>query len=1472
MAPKYPLYSGFTVTDAMRKAGEPGDPSQFLASEPPVEFFTHPPDGSAAFLSTVFGTRPFRLVPNPTYERQCTYWWAAEIQRVCDELRRHLPDACRNIETPHTYWDLYKYFDAWDIYYRGAQNLWNVINTLVFENQYARGLVEKEQKMQTEQNMPLFEFFAAELLKKPGMQYKLFMWDQENQPDILQFLTTHELQMFFEGFEKYPDHFVEAIRGIFKKHHYSFREGFTLDHYLNSIGRQDIDIPKQLAALRRHLEQALDDPFMDKFDIPNRIVNGIVIVDGTSATAARKAGYKPSNISPHNSIPQKAVQDNNANGPPSTTEVLPEDASPCPRKSPANDFAPRCMIERCSSAPNLGTEPPNTINHSVDKAPVYRVNGQEADKPTECEESANQKDPRADTQNVVNLVQPATHAPNGDLQQISPIMNQTLPPTQHHHNPSQVNHRPSPSNWKPIATSSTFIPSLPPSSQPPEARDCGVSSGAFANQIPTYALSEQHVQGPSPVMQQGYYSGPGAMQPNGGGNTMNSPPPYVQAGPRQQYNKPPTFSEGPGSFRKHKRNHSTKNSGSGRWQHVGSDNIHGPKVVFRKDSVHSQESRNHRAGQWQSKESNESDRRNSTTSTRGGYQRFSNTLPHQYNGHTGPHQAQRGVTVTRSSSQAPEMAGHLIHEYGCVNSNKPLNLWTKFDPCSCKACHDRDRSIFVGRLKYGTNQNKAVAACLKQHFSRYGEIDDIRPAVHNSNAVYIRFSTSEAAVAAVQGGSRVKISDLEGPDLLVHYRIGSQFTIPRGSKPKGRHAHSMPQEQPAPMPQPLNIGPSNFSGHSQPFQHHPSLPREPVVTPGSTAPEGYSPGIHPTGATEHAFNLLDRAATQSGFWKGAGGCYKGLGSPNISWQPPQCHPQTDVKGAYGMASHNPQHGSQFDRMMPHSHEANAVQPGHNIPQAATTHSDFQGNFTGLPKNGDSGKLEDASRKYTARIRPRKPQHMPIPPQWRQENALPHPMNEFGPQIPQISPQSGQAPTAKFASPSTSEGSRQMRTPGGDITTESQHKDNRGKIPSEDVHLNKHPNINSHPKRKASEKDGNDEIPGQSSQKVAKATQSDNPSHGTRGSQSEGNQDNEAVAIQTKASKKKKKANKNKGPRLEAPENADANVPYQTPTFQPAIAASSLPPYPQQPTRDIGAELDSFHISPPVFAWSPADYGNQRSNENEPFPPYQDAIFGPQLPRQGHKGSATRWGPNQSVSSVASTIIGDSSHENNGGKVSAGEKQGGGKGKGKGNIGKPRRFHQQQTYAPPITDGELQAQNNSNAEASKHGQSVSRDPNTTPPPPTTATASTISTPGTSSKPKQGKAKNRAAYKKGVGSQPTAENVNAENTPSKGANTPSKGVGTNKPAQDQAKGKPQSQAPPSNPKPVINADEFPALPSRPVPALAPIPLPFTSMSNPWQRAGKSASALNSMPKPNGPKDGESVSREKGPPSPSGERKGG
>jgi hypothetical protein len=223
------LYSGFTVKDALDRAGEPPKLDYpFHEGEPPVDFFTNIPKEAAAVFSTVDGTRPFRMVENSTYERPGHYWWAAEVQRVSDELRRNLPEACKTLQAPQTYHDLYQYFVAYDIYHRGAQNLWNVIHHLIFENQYVNEVVQKEQMIQQSmEQIPLFESLALEVLKKPEMQTKLVLWDKEKQQDVLKVFNPYDLQLF-EGYKNYDEYFLQVLRPIFERHYESLRQGTPL--------------------------------------------------------------------------------------------------------------------------------------------------------------------------------------------------------------------------------------------------------------------------------------------------------------------------------------------------------------------------------------------------------------------------------------------------------------------------------------------------------------------------------------------------------------------------------------------------------------------------------------------------------------------------------------------------------------------------------------------------------------------------------------------------------------------------------------------------------------------------------------------------------------------------------------------------------------------------------------------------------------------------------------------------------------------------------------------------------------------------------------------------------------------------------------------------------------------------------------------------------------------------------------------
>ncbi|KAI2632847.1 hypothetical protein GGS21DRAFT_521614 [Xylaria nigripes] len=700
MAPKYELYSGFTVNDALAKAGAPHYQGQFQLGEPPVNFFTHPPADATAVFSTICGSRPFRMVQDPTFEREGYYWWAAEIQRVCDELRRNLPLVCGDVETPQDYWDLYKYFDAYDIYYRGAQNLWNVINTLVFENQYATTIVDGEQKAQANQRISLFESLVVEVLKAPEMRTKLLSWNKEAQQDILRVFTPYELHVFFKGYEHYHQHYLNAIRTIFEKHYEALRQGFSFDAYTWKLQQPGPYFPQPIM-------ETSGDPFMEKFDIPNRIMNGIVIVDGTSQTAARKA-KQDAHVSMNSS-----VQYNNTNTLPQ--QVAAAGASPC--SNAGSSSLPgdhNAMIVRCSSAPSIGGDPASIGKPSTDEARVYPGDVHEVDKRLMgCQKPGSPIDGSGNAPHVAKGFQVAMPTSEINSQQFPSTMNHALPIVGDGRSASS-------SAWQPaLPLASNPAPGIMPPTRLPGLRGRGISQGPFSQQIPRYVLAQQHKQGlpppPPPSMtQQMQCAAPAYIRVNGGGNATN------MAGPQFQPQGGPQYSVGgPMASRQHKNSSGSANHSSGSWQPVGSDEIHGPKVIFRKDSVYDRANRNSGAGRWQGNGiSNINSRRVSAASMSGGYQQFGINRPQNHDNHTGLRQAGVATTAMRSNSYTPAM-----DQFICVNVGKFANQHTKFEPCFCPRCDERNRSIYIS----GFVDYDRTVTVLKQHFSQFGQIEGVIP-------------------------------------------------------------------------------------------------------------------------------------------------------------------------------------------------------------------------------------------------------------------------------------------------------------------------------------------------------------------------------------------------------------------------------------------------------------------------------------------------------------------------------------------------------------------------------------------------------------------------------------------------------------------------------------------------------------------------------------------------------------------------
>ncbi|KAJ3573244.1 hypothetical protein NPX13_g4768 [Xylaria arbuscula] len=1229
MAPKYLLYSDFTIDDALERAGSPPSNDQYLANEPPICFFEQPPKDHAAVFSTYNGQRPFRFVKDPTYERPGSYWWAAQIQTTCDGLRRNMPDICRNIEHPRDYWDLYKYFDAQDIYERGARNLFNVVTTLVWENNYVRQCVEQEQKMQTEQHTLLFEVLSVKMMKRPGFWNRLLKWNEEKQPDILQVFGTRDLEASFTDFNKYPEHFRQAIRVIMRKHYDSVHLGTPAVGPGSAI-IPTINVKDRLNALRSHLENAPVDPFMDKFDISNKIVNRVVVVDGTSQTAAWKAGYnRPSFGSTHNPKIHEGIHTDGIREPCPSMGSSTLNISPSCENIEPNRLAVVSETVRCSSAPRMGTSPSKPSKDVGTHQPrVHTSNGfKTGEKPIVCpiydEYALNETPIAVDT---VGVAQTAMHAPNSHLPQLPPPLNTVLP--LHPSNGGPRYHQDS-SVQQPTTLPPAFVPGPIAPGSFPDHRDHGMSQSAFVHQFPTYALSQQSIQGPPTMMQQSHFPAPTHIRTNGGGNNMNCTSPYIQTEARPYYNAPPAaHTNSLGTSAQNNRKSSTQSTG--KWHQVGSDNIHGPKVIYRKDTV-SDETRNiNRGNQWQGKEPHHADRRTSTTSNAGGHRRFSNNRPQNYNSYADPHLAENGVGRTGYKARTSTSASQLFRDYGCANANKSPNVCTKFDACPCDRCSERDRTIFVNRFEDGVLKTEGAEDRLRKHFSKFGEVQRVYFPEHNHNCVYIRFANSLSTIDAVRLKPKAQIEGLGSTPAQVDFRTGSQYFMPKppknfqGSGDYGYFAQNPAQVQSPTMPQPPIGTPNSFNTHAQPLhqplQHNAHLPPKPVTIPGTMVHPGHLTSMPAT--ADCALDVLDRRASQSGFGKREYPKRNSVtassnATPASPRQPVPVDPirtsesHESIKGSElnGAAeifvndtSSLPQEplmsrqtSSQGTPKTPQStDEAPLVVPLPVTKMDSSSQLPEEKGITEAQKEADNGD-------GTVRVRPEKAQYVPVPSDWHRDNR-PLPSQNDNPNDAQQVQVTTETSTAE-------------------LSIESGEKQ-----PSLDEQLS----INSLRKRKAGRSDKCEEATAQLSPieppaKVARPDEAVSEQH-----QIEQPGIHEEQASKSTNGRKKSNKNKNKNKRhqdqeLMPTDPSASSTTHQTQQFLPSLTTSHLPQYSNQVGPGMGVEKPNIPptLESTIACMPPVTTATVRSDK-EPFPAYQDIMSSPTLATHEHQRYDSKW--------------------------------------------------------------------------------------------------------------------------------------------------------------------------------------------------------------------------------------------------------
>jgi hypothetical protein len=102
----------------------------------PMGFYRNAPLDARAMFSTENGRHGLRNVDHILPMRHLQLWTGEHVQAVCNTIRKIYWQEMKHMEQPTRWEDLWNYFDAHDIYFQGALNLWNVVNHLYHENQF----------------------------------------------------------------------------------------------------------------------------------------------------------------------------------------------------------------------------------------------------------------------------------------------------------------------------------------------------------------------------------------------------------------------------------------------------------------------------------------------------------------------------------------------------------------------------------------------------------------------------------------------------------------------------------------------------------------------------------------------------------------------------------------------------------------------------------------------------------------------------------------------------------------------------------------------------------------------------------------------------------------------------------------------------------------------------------------------------------------------------------------------------------------------------------------------------------------------------------------------------------------------------------------------------------------------------------------------------------------------------------------
>ncbi|KAI5867406.1 hypothetical protein GGS23DRAFT_592722 [Durotheca rogersii] len=770
-----PNYPGFTVEQAIEAAGPPPPPSAygfqyFYQGEPPVSFYSDiDMEKAHAMFSTNHGAAPFRHVEDPVYEREGYYWCAAEIQTFCDQIRKVHYGPCKYIAPLPDYSYLYIYFDAFDIYRYGAQNLWRVIHHLHFENQYYN-----PDHLETARQ--LIEPYIDSVLTADAARKKLLAWKPAVDSDILSVFDEGELSEL-DGLEQF---YLGTVRGILITRYSDLCRGGPVkpDRRIHTQPFRLASWAENTEPLKNSATETGSQTSSNKTNKTDgtarkgRVVNGIVIVDGSSASCT-------------------------------SSEV-----STSTQGSTPKEVLNRPAIVRSEMAAN-GTRYPSapvlSTSHA-DHSPEMTGNPHNA-----CEQQVCCSQPQASGPVPADAAVPNFAPP--PMAPGAPGAPGTVGSYMGHHGPPQPAARGCP---PPQAYPQPMMPA-PPAAGPLPVYNNGMH--AHMSRHPRIQPQPQnwgpaHYQTP-PFFEPSQFGTATLASSDGSPASANSSSPGRRA-----------------SMADHSRNahhpmsHGPHKPSNGSWELAGSDPVHGPTFRSRKNSPeqplneHCQQQNGHAqppldcpggqpANNWPYRLPNgRANRRRSSSSgdSNNGWQvnyarprQYSNVSRRYSNDINGwHHEPTTAYSAAASTPPGPGGPGGPIHypnhgsgrpgayhppPFFCVNEARLRSADPKrctFDDCPCHRCREFNRTIFINGFKDWVDTSPAAMHNIQAIFSRFGPVENVSH-VHGNAAVHVKFVHEGSAAEAIRiMDGRIEPSISPRP-LRIKWRVGSKYFQPRTS-------------------------------------------------------------------------------------------------------------------------------------------------------------------------------------------------------------------------------------------------------------------------------------------------------------------------------------------------------------------------------------------------------------------------------------------------------------------------------------------------------------------------------------------------------------------------------------------------------------------------------------------------------------------------------------------------------------------